>query len=471
MRFPGLRFTAGSGWLHKLTVLRLGFGAMIALLVFSALQAYRIQQAAAGQTARIYHRFAQQVELQTRIRRTLFLGSINSRDYILSNRGDRLATLRQQLGELKAEANSALDQLQHVAGAAGSLHELRETMRDFWATIDSTPERTSGMGRDQLYDYVQSEIVPRRNVAGAFLRELEEVNREGLRRSEEEFERSRRGALWGLLAMVGLSAVLGLVVARLSLRHAARLEGESLRRFEEVTQAKRDLEQLSGRLLDVQEDERRRIARELHDEIGQNLTALRIEISRAQAAWKAGSPAVHERLEEARALAEKTVHTVRDISLLLRPALLDDLGLAAALQWQAEEFSRRSGISSRFSEEGLENALPDAHKTCVYRVVQEALNNCEKHSAATQVRLAVRQSGRELTVEIADNGRGFRLDPQGNPAGEAGLGILGMRERVGMLGGWLNLESAEGRGTRLWLMLPLPEERPQAALAQAERSA
>jgi signal transduction histidine kinase len=270
--------------------------------------------------------------------------------------------------------------------------------------------------------------------------------------------------------MMGLCILLGLAVAHISLGHAGRLEREGVRRFQEVTQAKQDLEQLSARLLEIQEDERRRIARELHDEIGQTLTALRIEISRAQAAFKAGSASARDRLEEARALAEKTLKTVRDISLLLRPALLDDLGLAAALQWQSEDFSRRAGIPCRYSEEGLEDALPDAHKTCVYRVVQEALNNCEKHSGAGEVRLTVRQSGRELRVEIGDDGHGFRPDSQGNPAGVAGLGILGMRERAAMLGGTLEVETDPQRGTRVRLSLPMPERATEAAWAQVQRN-
>ena len=469
-RSPGRRGAAG-GWLSKLTVLRLGFSAMIALLVFSAAEAYRIQQAASGQIAQGYHRFIEELDTHTRLRRLLYLGSIYTRDFLLSNRTHRLETLDKQLQGLKAEAATELAQLQLSPDPDGSFAKLRDQVQGFWLILGTTPERTSALRGNALYDYVQSEIVPRRNAAGAVLRELAAVRQNALHASEAEFQRSRGNALWRLLGMMGLGVLLGLAVARLSLRHTARLEQESVRRFEEVTQAKRDLKQLSARLLEIQEDERRRMARELHDEIGQTLTALRIEISRAQAALKAGSPAAGDRLEEARALAEKTVRSVRDISLLLRPALLDDLGLAAALQWQAEDFSRRSGIPCRFSEEDLEDALPDAHKTCVYRVVQEALNNCEKHSAAREVRLRVGQRGRELTVELEDDGRGFRLDPQGNPAGAAGLGLLGMRERAAMLGGTLEMESAQGRGTRLRLRLPLPAPAPAAPLAASERSA
>ncbi len=455
------------GRLGKPAVLRLGFAGMIALLLFSAAESYRIQHAASYQSAQIYRRYVQQNEIQTRLRRLLYLGSIQARDFFLSDLPDRAGTFRKQLADLEAEADAELVQLQAAAGRSQSLLELQVQVHEFWSVLESALRRPEELRGSQAYAFVQSEIVPRRNTTSAMLRQLGEISQEALRASEAEFERSRDTALWWLLGIMGLCLALGLAVARFSLRHAARLEQESLRRLEEVTQAKRDLQQLSARLLEIQEDERRRIARELHDEIGQTLTALRIEISRAQAAWKAGSPDTRDRLEEARLLAERTVDTVRNISLLLRPSLLDDLGLAPALQWQAEDFSRRSGIPCSFSEEGLEEALPDTLKTCVYRIVQEALNNCEKHAGATAVRVVVCQRDGELAVQVADNGRGFALDRYGNPAGSGGLGILGIRERLARLGGSLNLESGAGRGTRLEIRLPVPRPSAEASLAAA----
>jgi signal transduction histidine kinase len=154
-------------------------------------------------------------------------------------------------------------------------------------------------------------------------------------------------------------------------------------------------------------------------------------------------------------LAGKTVQTVRDISLLLRPALLDDLGLTPALQWLLEDFERRSGVACEFSEEGVQDLLPDSVKTCVYRVVQEALHNCEKHAEASQVRVVVRQSADHIHVEMDDNGRGLELNTKGMPGRNAGLGILGMRERAARVGGVLALESSPGRGTRISLQIPL----------------
>ena len=153
----------------------------------------------------------------------------------------------------------------------------------------------------------------------------------------------------------------------------------------------------------------------------------------------AGQPqAARERLQRARELAERTVQTVRNISVLLRPALLDDLGLVPALQFQLEDFLRRSGIACEFVEQDVADQLPDHVKTCVYRVVQEALHNCEKHSGAKKVRVVVRQLPDCLVAEIEDDGRGFALNEQRMPSKNTGLGLLGnpraRRHRRGLPG-------------------------------------
>ena len=204
---------------------------------------------------------------------------------------------------------------------------------------------------------------------------------------------------------------------------------------------------LSARLLTMQEEERKNLSRELHDGVGQTVTALKMELARlnvadSRDAW---------RLDRARALADDTLRTIRNISLLLRPAVLDDLGLEAALQWQAEDFLRRTSVSCvlRCSLPD-DRFVPEAVRTCIYRIVQEALNNCEKHAAASKVQIEVRQISDSIAVSIADDGRG-----SSQSAGAAGLGILGMKERAAILGGRLEFTSEAGRGTRVNLTVPL----------------
>ncbi len=195
-----------------------------------------------------------------------------------------------------------------------------------------------------------------------------------------------------LLFMLGLCVALGIAVAWISLRYAGRLERQTAAHLEEVARAKHEIEQLPARLLEAEEDSRRRLSRELHDEIGQTLAVLQIELTRAYTLTDDTQALVREQLLRARDLAEKTVQTVRNISLLLRPALLDDLGLTPALQWLAEDFEKRSGVVCEFSEEGVDDLLPDSVKTCVYRVAQEALHNCEKHAGASHARVSRRGS-------------------------------------------------------------------------------
>jgi len=189
----------------------------------------------------------------------------------------------------------------------------------------------------------------------------------------------------------------------------------------------------------------------LHDEIGQSLALLQIEISHAQALLAAPHAELRDRLARARSLAQRIVQSIRNISGLLRPALLDDLGLVPALQFQLEDFLRRSGIQCEFTEDGVEDRLPDAVKTCVYRVVQEALHNCEKHSGARKVRVTVRQFQDSLVAEVEDDGCGFASTARRS----TGLGLLGMRERSANAGGSLNIDSSPGQGTRIALRIPL----------------
>ena len=439
--------------MSKLTVLKLGFGAMVALLVFSAVEGYRIQEQSSRNTAAIYQRFVETGEQLSQMRRLLFAASLTIRDYLFCKEAARSAAFRTELRELAAQTRQALQTLEHSIGHRQT-GELREMINGFLGTIELAIPWPDEQRATAGFAFIQSEIAPRRGAASGVLRELMSVNQQLLETSRQQFAASWRAAAARLSIMLMLCVIIGVVVAHASVGHVSRLEAQSIRRFEEVMQAKEELARLSARLLQVQEDERRRLSRELHDEIGQTLTALRIEISRARDAWQAGSPSLAARLDEAHSLAERTVHTVRDISLLLRPSLLDDLGLEPALQQQVEDFSRRSGIRCTFEQTRLDDTLPDAVKTCVYRAVQEALNNCEKHSGASWVRIRALQDGLSLSVEIEDNGVGFEVNRYGAASGP-GLGLIGMRERVAALGGRLTLISAAGEGTKLSLTIPL----------------
>lgn len=206
------------------------------------------------------------------------------------------------------------------------------------------------------------------------------------------------------------------------------------------------LQKLSRRLLAVQEQERRRLARELHDEIGQLLTGLSF---RLDAAAKASAADIPERLAEARSLVRELTAQVRELSQCLRPSLLDDLGLGPALDWLVCRFSTQTGLCVELNT-GRLGRYPAEVETAAYRIVQEALTNAARHAAAENVVVRLSGDAAGLAVEIVDNGCGF--DPAAPPAGTGGLS--GMRERAELLGGSFAIDSTPGVGTRVTARLP-----------------
>jgi len=247
---------------------------------------------------------------------------------------------------------------------------------------------------------------------------------------------------------IALGAGLLLVIA--SMAYILRLERQTRSRYRELAQSRHQLEQLSSRLVDAQEEERRSISRELHDEVGQSLGALLVDLGRLSTNLPSDSSEIHERLDRMKSLAERTVGTVRDIALLLRPSMLDDLGLIAALEWQGREISRRSQMEVAVESANVSDDLPDEYKICVYRLVQEALNNAVRHSRARNARVRVAGGAHGIEISVSDDGQGF------DPKRARGLGILGMEERVKRLGGSLEVKSAPGQGTVVKAELPLP---------------
>ena len=434
--------------LSQRAVLRTGYGAVIAVLVLSAVEAYRIQNSLSAQNLVIYRHYADEDKALRVLRFNLWQAGNYVRDLFIVSTPAQAAILGTQLAGLKAEDDSALQFLNRDASRGDAIPKLRKSLGEFWSVASAIPQSMLNVPDEAKFEFLQREIVPRRGQLYNALLDLAAADQQKLEEGERDFADARRRGGLRLTTMLALGVLLSVVVARYSLRHAESLESRAEHHYQE-------LQQLSARLLQVEEEGRRKLSRELHDEIGQSLALLQIEISHALAATQ--PPAARLPLERARALAEQTVQTIRNIALLLRPALLDDLGLVPALQFQLEEFLRRNPIACDFVEEGVADQLPDPARTCAYRVVQEALHNCEKHAAATKVRVLVRQLPDALLAEVEDNGRGFSCDPQGMPARNTGLGLLGIRERAAIAGGTLTIDSAPGRGTRVTLRIPLAE--------------
>jgi signal transduction histidine kinase len=204
------------------------------------------------------------------------------------------------------------------------------------------------------------------------------------------------------------------------------------------------LQSLSLHLLEVQEQERRRLSRELHDEVGQSLTGLRLTLERGERLGEAG---LREAVGEARRLLRDLTGQVRDLSLNLRPTMLDDFGLLPALLWLFERYTAQTGVTVAFHHEGLERRFSPEGETAAYRIVQEALTNVARHAGVEEAEVQISLDGKTLRLQIVDQGAGFGARPE--LAGAVSCGLSGMKQRAALLGGKLHIVTAPGAGTRL----------------------
>jgi PAS domain S-box-containing protein len=229
---------------------------------------------------------------------------------------------------------------------------------------------------------------------------------------------------------------------------------ENAHLFGQVRAGRERLQNLSQQLVEAQETERRHIARELHDEIGQVLTVLKIDLQGIKRSPDALPFAA--RLEGTVGIVEQALQQVRNLSLDLRPSLLDDLGLVPALRWYVDRLARRAGLAVQFAADRLEKRLPADVETTCFRIVQEALTNVMRHAQAQQVSVELRRRDEDLLVVIRDDGVGFDLRHtlQRTERG-ASLGLLGMQERVHLVGGQIEIESAPTRGTEVRIRFPM----------------
>jgi signal transduction histidine kinase len=227
------------------------------------------------------------------------------------------------------------------------------------------------------------------------------------------------------------------------------------KRAEEALQRSFDqLHALTAQLQRVREEERTRVAREIHDELGQALTAIKLDVTALVRELPADQGPAVQRSQSILKLLDETILSVQRISTELRPGILDDLGLAAALEWAAEEFEARTGTKCRIGMPGEDITLDPDRATALFRIFQETLTNVARHAKATEVNVRLGKENDDLVLEIHDNGLGIREEQLS--AGRS-LGILGMRERALLLGGELTIQGVPGGGTTVRVRIPLAE--------------
>ena len=435
-----------------------GFGALLVLMTIICFDSLRTLGAFEGANIQIRQDFLFRERTLEQVRAGLYQSNILVGDYVLSEGHDaERQALQEQLQSVQAETTATLKEcIQSLPNDKKEpFQHLADQLDNYWSTLGpvfalDTEEDTRGP-KGIVSPALRKDLLAQDADILAIAKEVSAVNDQDLKESDATIAdvfRRFRNRLFAVAAMASAAAV---VLAAATFVYVGRLEERLEAKYEESLRAQRELKELSKRLVDTEERERRALSRELHDEIGQSLSALLVDVENL-ASMSGGDGAFRKGLQKIKELAENSVNEVRDMALLLRPSMLDDLGLVPALEWQAREVSKRTGMIVDITDENVPDNLPEDHKTCVYRVVQEALNNCSKHAYAKRVQVSIRQEANALKVSIEDDGHGF------DPARSRGLGLVGMNERVTQLGGELKVESRSARGTRLRVELPLPVE-------------
>lgn len=433
-------------------LLWIGFGGLIALLGFAGVSGLSAVREIQIRNQRIRTDYVARSRVLEQLRSDIYLSGTYVRDFLLEPENARAESYREEFEHTRERIKQGVAEYQAMPHPleAGVFPYLTKALSEYFDALKPALQWNADERRRLGPAFMREQVLTRRMTMINLANQVSQVNQRqlesGNRMVEQLFWSFRRR----LVLVLVLTVSVGILLAAFSTYRILQLEREAAQRLKEVAQARREAQDLSARLVDAQEEERRNIARELHDEVGQSLSALLLGIGNvSKTGAVAGDTGLQAQMQSLRALAERSVTVIRNISLLLRPSMLDDLGLVPALQWQAREFSRTTDMRVSIASEGISDHLPEEYKTCIYRVVQEALHNCQRHAQAKNVRIQVQQMDDALMLTIQDDGRGFK------PERDRGLGLLGIEERVHRLHGKLLIDSEEGKGTLLSITLPV----------------
>jgi len=432
-------------------LLLIGFGGLLLLLAFSGMAALSVVRNIQTQNERIREDYFNRDRILEQLRSDIYLSGTYVRDLLLEQDPSRADLHRGDLEVARERIQKNVAAYQRILRGEerATFQDFRTELEAYFNSLHPALEWDAAQRRAYGYAFMTQSLLPRRMTIVRLADQIGVVNQRqmdaGNRQIASLFARFRDT----LIAFLALTLTCGALLAAGSIRRILRLEHISAVRLNDAEHAREALRDLSARLIAVQESERRSLSRELHDEVGQSLSALLLGIGNVAALIPPGSSEARQQLAELRRLAEKTVAVVRDMSLLLRPSMLDDLGLIPAVQWQAREVSRNNNVFVQVNAGSVPEDIPDEHKTCVYRIVQEALRNAVRHAHAKTVRIDLEEVSDNLVLTIRDDGQGFLPDR------DKGLGLLGMEERVTHLHGQFRLESNIGEGACIRVELPL----------------
>ncbi len=411
-----------------LRVLVIGFSAVIALLIAAGFIGLKSAQLIQENSAEIVHTGLVTTRLIDELQREQ--DTLNAAFYKLSS-GPELSERERLLAQLD-EADQAVERI--VAEAAGT------PQAELWRELSTAVQGFSSEARRLLVrknvpNYTSRDLLRRHEEVTAIVGKMIANNFARTLAAQSRMDQRSARLVAESLGLLGGCLLLALVCAIFTVRITAQL-------FHRMEEQSSELARVTWRMLETQETAARRFSHELHDELGQSLTAIKANVT----ALDSATPPDPARLEDCRRLIDEAIQNVRELSHLLRPTILDDFGLDAGIRWLAERFGQRTGIEVDYRS-SFQERLADQTETHLFRIVQEALTNIARHSGATRVAIELERSGNRVHLTVKDNGKGFQNN------GASGLGLVGMRARAQSVGGELQIDSRDGVAIDLWAPL------------------
>lgn len=425
-------------------VLLAGFGSMMVLTGILGFTQSRRSGERQRELIAAQEEYARRDALIGGLRADLYRINLDVRDYLLNRDVEDAAELKTAILANRERILDSVGDLEKALAPSSdpeAMKKLRERVESYLTLLGPPLAWDMDVRLAMGGQYSRRVLLGTRGEISALSEQLQAINLASLRQAQSRLEESHavfRAWLdrmtYGVLALSG-------VIAAFSVWWIFRLETRA-------RAAEGELRRLSQQLVQAQEEERKRLSLELHDQVGQMLTALRVEISNLGRMGPGDSERFREHVKQAKEVAEGAMKTVRDLAMGLRPSMLDDLGLGAAVGWLGREFSRVSGVPADVRIEGSLETLSDLEKTSLFRIVQEGLTNIMRHAGARAVTVELDAKPERVELTIRDDGKGMKAGRR------QGLGLMGMAERVRELGGVLEVESAPGQGTCLRARIP-----------------
>src|SRR5687767_5897110 len=397
----------------------LGFGLIFGLWMFAWVQlSWKIGGAQERDEA-INTRYVKAQESLSNIRSQGLMACVAVRDALHDPDPNNMTRYRTQL----EQSYTTLDQLLRVYEPVSDSPEDRQQFARLESEVDAYRRSMLDVlasDRNQWLvearNFLSRRVTPRRDIIIAVSEGVQSLNRAGYVEQQSVIGGVYRSVQRDLWQVLGLALAIGLAIAILAVVYAGRLERRLRQQMSRDVALAHELQELSAKLVTAQEQERRHIARELHDEIGQALTAIKVELAHAQHSIASGAAQLPDILKDARSITDGALHQVRNLSYLLHPPALDELGLVAAVESYVKAFGKRHGIQAELNHERMQGRLSPDTEAAAFRIIQEALTNVAKHANATECHVDLTRLPDALRISIRDNGVGF--DPAGSRMGE-----------------------------------------------------